>query len=267
MMIGIIAGGGHLPLMLKTQLAKEGKPFFVVALEGFCDLSLYQDCPHKSIRVGAIGEILKTLKQNNATTLVFAGSVQRPSLSSLRPDATALKWLTRLGVKAFGDDGLFRGIIGELAKEGFQVLGVQDFLPQTLVGKGTLGGISPNFQDHRDIEKGILVAHALGVHDVGQAVVVEQGLVLAVEGIEGTAAMMHRTQGLKREAKGGVLVKAFKPQQESRVDLPAIGPETVKQAMLLGLNGIALESGRALIISPEETFGLADKNGLFIFGF
>ena len=227
---------------------------------------MYENVPHSIIRLGAIGDILKTLKSHDVRDIVFAGHVRRPGLLDLRPDKTALKWLARLGPKSTGDDGLFKGIVDELGKEGFTVVGVHTLLPQCLAALGVLGRHQPTAQDWNDIKKGLAVAKDLGKWDVGQGVVVEHGLVLSVEAIEGTAAMLARTGPLKRVHQGGVLVKVLKPDQEMRIDLPSIGPETIQQAANCGLSGIALEAGAALIIAPEDTVRKANALGLFVVG-
>jgi DUF1009 family protein len=158
------------------------------------------------------------------------------------------------------------GIIRTLEAEGFTVLGVDELLKDLVAKAGTYGKVNPDEQSRRDIERGVAVARRLGEQDVGQAVVVQQGLVLAVEAIEGTDALLARAGELRREGPGGVLVKVKKPQQEERADLPSIGPRTVAGAQAAGLSGIAIEAGGGLVIDRARVVEAADAAGLFLIG-
>jgi DUF1009 family protein len=117
-----------------------------------------------------------------------------------------------------------------------------------------------------DIDRGIQVARLLGAADVGQGCVVQQGLVLAVEAIEGTDAMLARAGALRRDGSGGVLVKLCKPGQDRRADLPTIGPDTVRNAAAAGLRGIAFEAGATILAERGVCLAAADAAGLFLLG-
>ena len=199
--------------------------------------------------------------------MVMAGSLKRPSLRSLKMDAAGVKWIAKIGRKAFGDDGLLSGIITLLETEGFRVLGPQDILQHILAPSGTIGKYDPTDEELEDIQKGISILKALAPFDIGQGVILENGVVMAMEAIEGTDAMLDRTHAYKREKSAGVLVKMCKPQQEKRIDLPTIGPHTVKKAATIGLRGIAVQAGASNIIDLETVKKLADQKGLFIYGF
>ncbi len=265
--LGIIAGGGRLPLQLVECCEQSGRPYFVVALEGMADMEALKETPHAVVRLGAVGESLEILRKNDAREIVLAGRVKRPSLSGLRPDFVGAKLLARLGGAFFsGDDALLKAVIAFLEEEGFTVVGADAVMASLLAPLGILGNIAPDARAEADIAQGLKVALALGALDVGQAVIVEHGYVLGVEAAEGTDALIARCAGLKREAKGGVLVKLKKPAQEERADLPSIGPETVERLAACGFSGIAVESGASLILDREKTFARADALGLFIVG-
>jgi hypothetical protein len=168
--------------------------------------------------------------------------------------------------RALGDDGLLSAIVREVESEGFRVVGADTLLGTALTGEGPLGKHRPDEQALADIARGLQVVRALGAIDVGQAAVVQQGLVLGVEAIEGTDALLARCAGLKREGIGGVLVKAAKPGQERRADLPTIGRHTVRSAAAAGLRGIAVEAGASLVIDPPAVAAMADEVGLFVMG-
>jgi DUF1009 family protein len=190
--------------------------------------------------------------------------VRRPSLSELGLDWRGVQLFAKLGAAALGDNGLLAGIGRELEREGFRLIGASEILAGSVVMSGVLGRHQPDEQAQADIAHGIKVANALGVVDVGQSVVVQQGLVLGVEAIEGTDAMLQRVGPLRRDGLGGVLVKIAKPQQDRRIDLPTIGPATVGLAAVAGLRGIAVEAGGAIILDPDDTVAAADAAGLFL---
>jgi len=264
--LGILAGSGQLPLRVIDICRAADRPFFVLALEGAADPRNFAAVPHASIRLGAGAEALRLLRENQVEELVMAGPVRRPSLGSIRPDWRAAKFLARIGLRALGDDGLLGAIIKEFELEGFRVIGVHELLGTLLAPEGPLGTIGPDAQATADIERGLEVARALGAVDVGQSVVVQQGIVLGVEAAEGTDALIERAGRLKRDGVGGVLVKIAKPSQERRADLPTIGKTTVEASARAGLRGIAIEAGTALVIDRPAVAAAADHAGLFVVG-
>lgn len=265
--LGIIAGSGSLPVALIKECQKQNRPFCVVALKGHANVDLFPtDIAIKWIRLGAVGQIFAEMKKQRVTEIVLIGGVRRPSLKELCPDLRGLKFFAKIGLKALGDDGLLRAVINEIENDGFKVVGIDDIMPSLLVPRGVLGAFEPTDADKADIERGIEVAKILGQVDVGQAVIVQQGLVLSVEGIEGTAQLIKRSKTLKRQGAGGVLVKVSKPQQERRVDLPTIGIKTVRDVKEAGFKGIAVEANAVLIADCDKAIRLADKLGIFVVG-
>ncbi len=273
--IGIIAGSGGLPVLLTKAARSQGRGVVLLSF-GDCsshdsalgDSMLKEDdgIQHLQVRLGAVVGAMQRLAQMGVRDIVMAGALKRPSLSELKPDLATAKVAARLLTSALGDDSLLRRLIGELEKMGFRILPVESLLPSLSAPLGVLGRITPDSQAARDISRGWDVASHLGAVDVGQAVVVQQGMVLAIEAIEGTAHLLRRCIGERRQGPGGVLVKISKPGQESRVDLPVIGPDTVQQSAEAGLRGIAVEAGRCLIIDRQKTIAIADREGLFLIG-
>ncbi len=265
--LGIIAGGGDLPRQLVATCRRAGRPYFVVALEGQgADAWLSADMPHGTYRMGAAGAVLERLRAEGVTEIVMAGGVRRPSLSDLRPDWYAARFFARLGLKALGDDGLLRAVAALLEEEGFRVVAVQSLIDDLLMPAGVLTRAAPDAQGLADIAHGMDVARTLGAVDVGQSVVVQAGLVLGVEAIEGTDALIARCAALKRQGQGPVLVKRAKPGQDRRLDLPTIGPDTVAACIAAGFAGIAPEAGGTLLVGRETALAAADADGLWIVG-
>jgi DUF1009 family protein len=264
--LGVLAGGGQLPVRVIEACRAAGREFFVLAFEGHTDPATVVDAPHAWVRLGAVGEALRRLHEAKVEEVVLAGPVQRPSFDDLRPDWRGALFLAKVGARAFGDDGLLSAVVKELESEGFRVVGADDVFGNLLTPAGTCGRLAPDPAAEVDIRRGIDVLKAIGPLDIGQAVVVQQGVVLGIEAIEGTDALLERCAGLRRSGRGGVLVKIAKPGQERRVDLPTIGPGTIQRAVSAGLVGIALEAGRSLIIDRAAVVGAADEAGLFIVG-
>ena len=264
--LGIVAGGGQLPRRLVESCQASGRDVFVLALAGAAEPETVRGVPPAWCRMGAAVTGLSLLRENNVTELVLAGSVRRPSLVTLRPDWRAAKLFARIGYRAVGDDGLLSAVVSELEQEGFRVLGVDQLVDWGGVAEGPLGKIHPDLQSVADIERGLRIARAIGALDIGQAVVVQQGLVLGVEAVEGTDELLRRCAALRREGPGGVLVKVEKPGQERRADQPTIGLRTVVLTAQAGLLGIAIEAGATIVLDRDEVIRAVDQAGLFLVG-
>ena len=265
--LGILAGGGKLPASVAAAARAAGRDVFIIGLEGFADPTVIAPWPHEIVRMGAGGRILANLRRHNCQDLVLIGPVRRPSMLDLRPDAEGIGILARIGRAAFrGDDGLLAAVIRVLSEEGFRVIGMQDVMREALAPAGLLTRAGPDALAMADIGRGIATAHALGKADVGQACVVQQGIVLAVEAAEGTDAMLARCADLRRPGPGGVLVKLVKPDQERRADLPTVGPDTVRHAHAAGLRGLAFEAGGTILAERPASVAEADATGLFLLG-
>ena len=264
--LGILAGGGPLPGYLATACRDAGREVLIVAFKGQADPVVIGDTPHVWVRLGAAKKALAALHDAHVKDIVLAGPVRRPSMVELRPDARAAEFLAR-GLLSKGDDGLLHALLKELeTREGFRVVGADSLLQPLLAVEGQFGKHSPDKVARGDIARGIEVARTLGGLDVAQAVVVQQGVVLGLEAVEGTDQLLARCGALRREGPGGVLVKLAKPGQERRADLPTIGPETVRQAVMAGLRGIAVHAGESLVLEKEALVSHADDHGLFVVG-
>jgi DUF1009 family protein len=262
--LGIVAGGGALPGYLARVAREQGREIFILAIEDHAEPEIVERFPHTWIRMGGIGKAIAACRDNGIEQIVMAGPVSRPSLGQLRPDGRALKFLAKGAFKK-GDDGLLSAIVQVLEQEeGFRVLAVQDIAKGILARAGVLGRTQPTERDLEDIQRGIAVLTALGAADVGQAVVVQDGLVLGVEAVEGTDALIERASGLRREGRGPTLVKMPKPGQEHRVDLPTVGPDTVEACARGGFAGIAVEAGMCLLLHESRVVEAADAAGMFV---
>lgn len=265
--LGILAGGGPLPGQVAAAAIAAGRPVFVVGLEGYAEPHVISPYPHAFARLGAAGTILGLLRAAHVRDLVLVGPVRRPSVFDLRPDAEGVRIMARVGRAAFGgDDGLLAAVVRVLGEEGFSVIGAHEIITESLGPRGVLTRVGVDAQAQADIDRGIVVAKLIGAADVGQCCVVQMGIVLAVEAIEGTDAMLARARGLARPGLGGVLVKLVKPGQDRRADLPTIGPGTIAAVAAAGLRGVAFEAGGTMLTDRAATIADADLAGLFLVG-
>jgi hypothetical protein len=272
--IGIVAGGGSLPVEVAVNAADLGYPPFVILMEGEVDrmaeLSRYE---HESLALEGIGSLIPLLRRHRITHLVLAGEIKRrPRLLALRPSLGLLAVIPLVVIAlARGDDGLLKVVARGLEARGIKVVGAHEIVPDLVAAEGILTKAAPRKSDWRDIEAGLAAAKAIGALDIGQAAVAVGGRTIALEGIEGTAGLLDRAKLLRGHGRiagktRGVLVKCAKPGQELRADLPSIGLRTVEAAHAAGLAGIAVEAGRSLVLEGPATISSANALGLFIVG-
>lgn len=265
--LGIIAGGGELPSRLIEWCQSQNRPYFALAIKENADENTFTpDVRHEWIRIGQAGTGFKRLKEEGVKEVVLIGTIKRPTLAELIPDMRTAAFFARIGAKALGDDGILRALVKEIEGDGMRVVGIQEVVPDLLAPLGVLTKKKPDKEDEEDIRRGVEVAAMLGELDVGQSVVIQQGLVLGVEGIEGTDKLILRCSDYKRKGKQPVLVKLRKPQQDMRIDLPTIGTKSVENAYKSGYKGLAVHAGNTLIVNQDAVVALADKYGMFIKG-
>ncbi|MEE8663896.1 MAG: UDP-2,3-diacylglucosamine diphosphatase LpxI [Acetobacter sp.] len=265
--LGILAGGGPLPGQVAARAMERGQRVFIVGFQDFAEPEVIGEWPHAWVRLAAAGQILALLREHDCRELVLIGPVRRPSFRDIRPDVEGARILTRLGRAIFsGDDGLLGALVRVLGEEGFKVRGAHEFLASSVGHAGALGRIRPDDRSMDDIRRGVNVIRVLGQLDIGQGCVVQNGVVLTVEAMEGTDRMLERAGQCRQPGEGGTLIKLPKPGQERRADLPTLGPETVKLAHKAGLVGIAFEAGGTLFTDQKACVAEADRLGLFLFG-
>ena len=262
--LGVIAGGGSLPQRLLDACDEEGIEPFIVAFDGQTDPAILHDRKFMMTRIGAAGLIINTLKSHAVRDLVFIGTIRRPSLKEMRPDLRTLKFFSRVMTRALGDDGLLKAMKDELQGEGFKIHGIQSFVHDLIASEGSYGSLQPDETAQADIHYGLNALRTMGGLDIGQSIVMQEGVVLGVEAVEGTDELIRRCGTLKRAGRGPILVKASKPGQDQQLDLPTIGPATLLAARDSGFSGIVIEAGRTLLIDPQTVSELADEFKIFV---
>ena len=270
--LGLIAGGGALPMAVAARCEAEGRPVFVVRLSGFADAHLAR-YPGIEAGLAEIGKVLAALKKANCDAVCFAGIVSRPDFKSLKPDFKGMTLLPGIVAEAAkGDDALLLKILSVFEAEGYAVEGADDILGGETLPTGALGAVEPTPEQLQDLRKALHVAEKSGELDIGQGAVVCDGLVLAVEAQEGTDAMLARVAGLPADLRGspaarkGALGKAPKPIQDLRVDMPVMGSRTVELAAAAGLAGVGGKAGKLIVMDRAAMVASADRLGLFVWG-
>lgn len=270
--LGILAGGGDLPLAIAESVRDSGRNVFVLALAGSAG-AWVESHPHEWVSLGEVGKAMKALKSAGCREVLLAGKLPRPKFHEIKLDAKGVLVAPRIIAAARkGDDALLRSLVDLLGREGFATVSTAEAAPGLLAPEGTMGHIAPDADHLEDAAAAFKIVRTLGALDVGQAAVVCEGLALAVEAAEGTDAMIARVASLPENIRGtaekrrGVLVKALKPVQDRKTDLPVIGVQTVRNAAAAGLAGIAVEAGGALIVNRRAVIEEADTLGLFLAG-
>lgn len=263
--LGIIAAKGDLSKKL-IEYAKDEFEIFVVAIYGETAPNLLENIDHVWINIGEIGRAVDAMKSASVKNIIFVGSLSKPDILKLKVDSMGAKLLAKIAKdKIFGDNKLLSSITKFLEDQDFKVLGVDEILKDLVVPAKEFTTVLPNEQDRADIELAIKVVKALGALDVGQGAIVENGIVIGVEALEGTDELISRCSILKRSKScGGVLVKLSKPGQELRIDLPTIGINTVKNIYKAGFKGIVIEANRAIFLDQKEVIAYANEHKLYI---
>jgi UDP-2,3-diacylglucosamine hydrolase len=271
--LAIICGGGSFPAAVADAVAARGRRPVMFGIKGWAEPQVIARYAHHWIAIGQAGRLFRLAKAEDCREVLFIGTVLRPPIKDLRLDWHTIRLMPRV-IRFFrgGDDKLLSGVAGVAESGGLRVVGVKDVAPELFVPEGVLGRHQPSDRDHTDIARALKLISTLGPFDVGQAAVVSHGHVIAVEAAEGTDHMLTRIselRGLGRVTSPvgvGVLVKAPKPGQDRRFDLPSIGPRTIDLVAKAGLAGLAVAAGSTMIAEAEQTIAAADRQRIFIVG-
>ena len=266
--LGIIAGGGDLPERIIDACQVSGREYFVVGIDGHASPEVLDGIPHSLVSISRAGSGFKILKQEKVAEVVMIGDVKVPSLTKTWPDYRTFKFFGKIALKSLfgfnGDNSLLMSLANEFEKEGIKVIGAHEILEDLLAPEGLLGAVAVPDKFFTDINFGVAAALDLGRRDVGQAVIINSGLVIIEEGKAGTGQMIKDSQSTTPDGRGGLLIKLKKPGQDRRMDLPTIGVMTVIEANKAGLVGIIVQAGETLIVDLESVISVANQKGIFI---
>lgn len=271
--IAIICGGGSFPGAVADAIARAGRRPVMFGLRGWADPKVIERYTHHWIAIGQLGRFLRLARAEGCREALFIGAVLRPPIAQIRLDWRTLVLMPRI-IRSFrgGDDRLLSGVANLFEEGGVRMIGVKDVAPEIVMQEGVLGGVQPSPRDRADIARGLALIAALGPFDVGQAAVVANNHVLAVEAAEGTDNLLIRIAELRQKGRVttpagiGVLVKAPKPGQDRRFDLPAVGPHTIENVARAGLAGLAVAAGSTIVAEPAKVIAAADRAKIFFVG-
>jgi DUF1009 family protein len=262
--IGLIAGGGRFPVLFAESARRAGHRVVATgfvrqtlpALEATVDALTW-------VKLGEFGRVAAALRAGGADRAVMLGDVAKARFfRDAFPDLAALKILAGVAVRS--DDNLLRAIARWLEGEGLPVVDPAPFLADRLAPEGVLTRRAPSEAEWSDVRYGLELARGIGRLDLGQTVVVKDGVAIAVEALEGTDACIRRGGELARA--DAVVVKAVKPQQDRRFDLPAVGPETVDVMRAARAVVLAVEAGATLVMDRDELVRRADAARIAVVG-
>ena len=261
--IALVAGALDLPFFTRDALRRAGWDVFVIGLKNFVDMRLN---PDMVIRLGGAGRAVRAVRRLGIKKVVFVGALGHPNLSDLRPDFWSLRMLLKIIKHQRGYDSMAVAFNKVLEKQGFEIVAAQDLAPElTFETAGVQTKKKPTASDEKNIARAIEVSHLIGAADIGASVVVDKH-VLGVEAAEGTARMLERVVQMRTKVKrpSGVFAKMTKPNQDLRIDIPAIGVDTVNAVAAAHLRGIVVNTKTCFVVDNENVIKQADKLGIFI---
>jgi DUF1009 family protein len=271
--IALICGGGSFPGAVADAIVRRGRRPVMFAIKGWAEPKVVEQHPHHWLALGQAGRFLRLVRAEQCRDVLFIGTLLRPPLSQIRLDWQTIRLMPRIA-QSFrgGDDRLLSGMARFMEEEGLRIIGLKSVAPEVVVPEGVLGRCHPSQADRADVARALELLGTLGPFDLGQAAVVADNHVLAVEAAEGTDNMLRRVAELRGQGRVttphgvGVLVKAPKPSQDQRFDLPAIGPQTIANVVNAGLAGVAVAAGNTIIADAAEVIAAADRGKIFVVG-
>ncbi len=264
--LGIIAGGGALPGIVAQTVKEQGRASVLLALRDHADPDIVTSHDPHWLDLWDVPGALEIFRNESVEEIVLTGTVRRPSADTLPQNGNAHHLMKRRDLR-LGDGSLLKLVIRLFEEHGAgRIVGVDEIVHSLLAPAGVLTERGPDEEQREDIHHGASILDALGSFEFGQSIVVQQGMVLGLEAVEGTDALIRRCGSLKRSGPGPILVKIRYPDQDRRADLPTVGTTTVQLCVESGFSGIVIEAGESLIVEREKTIALANRNGLFLEG-
>lgn len=264
--LGIIAGAGYLPRHVYDNCKKKKIDCIVIGLEKETDFSLFNDIEIPKFKIHHISKIVKYMRENGVTHVTLAGKVRRADISRLLLDLKGAKLFALIVANGLSDNAILKTIISFIESEGFELVAPEKIAVDIVLQKGVITKTKPDSSAESDIKQGLKILKGISTYDIGQAMIIQNGLILGVEAAEGTDDLLKRCGEIKQEGDKPIMVKICKVDQDRRVDLPCIGPDTIENAKKFGIRGIAAEAGSSLILEQAKTIKLANEYKIFIVG-
>jgi DUF1009 family protein len=267
MKIGILAGKGLLPKLIYQGCLEKGLECVIVGISGQFSHELFPNVPFKIMPMHSVTNIINEFKANSVTHITLAGKVKRTNLGKLLFDKKGSQLFSLILKRGLQDNNILTSIITFLENEGFKIIPSNELASNITASTGSLGIISPDASAIRDIKNGIHILKGIANYDIGQALVIQSGLVLGVEAAEGTDALIKRCSTLQQLGQPpAILVKIAKPNQDKRIDLPCIGVNTIKNLAQANMRGLAVHAGHCILLDNSTIQKTADESGIFVYG-
>ncbi|OBQ52699.1 LpxI family protein [Halodesulfovibrio spirochaetisodalis] len=261
--IGIIAGAGQFPELVADGARKDGYTVVMCGFVGHTDPAIESKADiFEMLHLGALSKLIQFFKKNGVTRVCFAGAINKPKALDVRPDLRAAKLLFKIRSK--GDDVLLRAVLDELEVDGLQIVQAAELVPDLRGPAGLLTKKKLTDKLRETLAYGIPIGEQIGRMDIGQCIVVRENMVVAVECLEGTDATLKR--GADLGGKGCVAIKLFKPDQDERIDLPALGLNTIKNLVDGEYSCLVYYANKTLFFDREEALALANEHNIAIIG-
>jgi UDP-2,3-diacylglucosamine hydrolase len=265
--LAIIAGSGHLPRHVYDACKEQKIDCCIVALEEEISFDLYKGINLNKFKTHSISRILNFLKQEGVTHVTLAGKVIRTEIPKLLLDLKGAKLFALIIRNGLNDNAVLNTIIKFIESEGFEIVPPEKIANKIIIHKGCITKIRPDYSAQQDIKKGLKILYGIATYDVGQSLIIQNGLVLGIEAAEGTDELIRRCGEIKQKDEiYPIIIKVSKPLQDRRADLPCVGPMTIEKAFKYGIRGIAVEAESTIILNEKETLKLANKYKIFIVG-
>lgn len=259
--LGLIAGGGELPQQIIDSYTKQSGECVVASVAG----SEFEAQQQKNFAIGEVGKIISYFKTNNVQKVVIIGGITRPDLSSLKVDLMGSLLLGKIAAKSIrGDDNVLRIVAEFLESKGFEVVTPTAFLEEQALALSNTTH-KPNAAEIEDIKLGQKILNSLDPFDIGQSIIIQDGYVIGIEAAEGTDALIARCAKLRKQPKGGVLVKIVKPSQDQRLDIPTIGPTTILNLQENNFSGLAISHHGIIIAEHKKVLQILQNSTMFCF--
>lgn len=264
--IGIISGGGKLPIVIGKNLINSGNSVIFFCIETEVNKNDYDNFDKFFININSLSKIIKNLKLNKIKNLIFAGNINRPSLKDINFDFKTIKLIKQYALQRKGDDKLLSSIVKFFEKEGFNFINWKNKCSDLFIRENFITNKRPNKISIENLQKGLEIFDKIGKADLSQSLIIQNKIILGIEAAEGTDELIKRCNKYKKKGDKGILLKLSKYNQDNRFDVPVIGIKTVKQLKKYDYEGVFIEKNRLIILDKNQVIEYCNKNSLFISG-
>ena len=262
--IGIIAGGGKLPIIIGESLIKSKFEIIFFCIKDHYDSKFYKNYEHETISITSLKLIIRKLKEKDIKKIIMVGKVTRPSIKDIKFDFSTLSLIKYLALESKGDNKLLNSISKLFHDKGFSIYDWKKKCQDIFVKEKYLTSTLPSKFAIKNLQKGLNSFKYIGRADIAQSLIVQNSIILGVEAAEGTDELIKRCLKYKKRGDKGILIKFTKYNQNKILDIPVIGLKTVKNLLKYNYEGIYLETNKCIIIDKEKVIKFCNSNSIFI---